>query len=48
VHISVFISVTVEFYSGVDFTAANPIQNPDKMQECRLQGGCLFVVSSFK
>ena len=26
VHISDFISVTVEFYSGVDLTAANPIE----------------------
>ena len=42
-HISVFISVTVEFYSGVNLTAANPNQNPDKMQKCSLQGGCLFV-----
>ena len=43
VHISVFISVTVESYSGADFTAANPNRNPDKVRECRLQGECLSV-----
>ena len=40
--------MTVEFYSGVDFIAANRIEIPDKMQECRLQGGRLFVNGGFE
>ncbi len=47
VHISGFIPVTVESYFGVGFTAANQDHNPDKTQDCRLQGGCLFVNGDF-
>jgi hypothetical protein len=43
IHIRVFIWMTVEFYSGVVFTAGNSGKSPDKVQGYRLQGGWLFV-----